>query len=435
MGLTGEANEIASALSRNAYVPPGGFSKWATAAAAAKAGTGTATVWGLGASIVDGGTVVADVMTDGYFAQWRQAKVNAGYPIHGDTLLSTKAVQYQALATSTTGFPFVYDAAPNGTTPWGFYGPFTVPIWSTTVTLPLIHYVHPSVALGYNARSLRIFYWDPGSQDGGISGSGATWHYNVDGANDATVTLTGSNTIKTIDITNLANSAGHTLNFGNQSAGGAMMLIGVASYPGIAVSTTGVHYSWFSQNGGFSLGDLGRTDLFWPSDRIARFIGTTSTAALFTPSSTLSPPFAPDLCFIDVFDDMPNVGTATYAGATPSFSIHGLPPDAHLHVLRRICQALRRKSTGCDIVHHMPNFADGTVSDTAPGASYNLQNAWHYYLPQYQLAQLNGHGYLNTDAEWGGLGLTLGYLSAGNPHPTKAGFTDIANRIASRLGL
>jgi hypothetical protein len=420
---------------KNGYIPPGGFSKWAAALAAAKAGTSTATAAGIGASIIAGGTAVADVMTDGWWAQWRQDGINSGWPIHGDTLLPTTSSQYQSAMSSSSGFPFTYDAAPNATIPWDFLGPFTVPKWSTTVTLPLVHYTHPSVALGYNARSFRIFYFDPGNQDGGPSGSGATWHFNTDGANDTTVTLTGSNTVKSVDVTGLSNAAGHVLNFGNQSVGSVMLIVAIASYPTATIPTSGVHFAWFSMCGGFTLGDLARRDKFYPANRLARLIGTNSTAALFTPAAALSPPFAPDLAFIDVFDDINFPGASgTFTGSTPNFTVNGLPPGAYLHGLRRLVQALRRKSTGCDIVHHMPSLPDGEVSDINPGAANLLQNAWHYYKDQYEVAIMNGHGFVNTDGEWAELGNASGFLNASNPHPNKVGMTDIKARV-HRLGL
>jgi hypothetical protein len=423
------------AIPRNAFVPPGGFRSWTAVLAKARAGTGIATAMAFGASIAAGGTQVTDILTKSYWALWRQTKINAGYAIHGDSFLPTNSAAWNSGVVASV-FPFVMDVTPLA---WGFYGPFICPVWATATTMPLMHATHPSTALGYNARSARFYYFDLGNQDGGVSAVGRTAHVDIDGAGDQTITALGDNLIHYKEFTNLSNAANHVLNFGNQGAANiATAPIAVAWYPSTSVPTTGVHYAWFAVNGGYTVADLIRTDGQYPQYRPERLIGPSNAAVPFTPSAALSPPFAPDLVFFDIFDDISWVNRTGAFGSTPNTTVSGLNPAAYLHGLRRITQALRAKPTGCDIVHHMPNLPAGLVSDTTPLATYQLQHSWHYYATTFQLAQLNGHGLLNTDAEWGELAQTNGYMPSGtdiDPHPTNAGMLDIANRIASRLGL
>jgi hypothetical protein len=415
----------------NAVVPSDGFRAWTAALDRVIAGTGIATVWGFGASIVAGGTATTDVMTKPYFPLWRANK-RLTYATHGDTFLPSSSANFNSLVTYSV-VPWTMDVTP---TVWGYYGPFIVPVWTTITTMPLCHATHASAALGYNARSARLFYFDAGNQDGGVSTVGRTWSANIDGGANTNVTELGDNLIHTIDFTNLTNAANHVLNIGNQGSGAiAAVPIAVAWYPTVTIPTTGIHYVWAGIPGSFSLFDLARMDQLLPADRIARFIGPSNAAAPFTPNAALSPPFAPDLVFLDVFDDMAFVNVPTASGSTPSFTVNGGPPSVYLHGLRRVIQALRQKSTGCDVVHMMPNFPNSVTSDTQPGAVYQLQNAFHYYEVQKRVAELNGHGWLNTDAEWGERGLALGFLNAGNPHPNDAGHADIYARIGSRLGL
>lgn len=426
----------------NAYIPPGGFSKWSAALQGAVAGGAPAVAWGYGASIVAGGTQVTDMLTKPYFALWRQTKINQGYAVHGDTMQPTYSANFNS-AVTYSAVPFTFDVNPQSwsaavTAGPGFLAPWPVPTWSTATTNPLVHYIHPSTALGYNARSLRIFYYDA------VGLVGRTWTA-IETVDSVThnVTDLGDGLIHFVDFTNLSDAPNHRLNIGNQGAASiAVCPIAVASYPTTTIpSTGGIHYGWFGVPGNYSLSDIGYSGAV-PADRIAQLIGPSNASAPFTPAANLSPPFGPNLVFIDVFDDMTAVlpnGPANSA-STPAFTVTGGSPSVVLQHLSRVVQSFRRKvdannKSVTDIVHHIPNFPDGNVSDTVPGATYQLWNAWEYYMGMKYLAELMGNGWLNTDAEWGEMGLALTFLNAGNPHPTNAGHLDIANRIASRLGL
>lgn len=418
----------------NAFIPSGGFSKWQAALTKAGQGTGVATAAAYGASIIAGGTAITDMLTKSYWALWRQAKINAGYGIHGDTMLFTASANFNTNVTYSA-VPFTFDQGTTWVAAGAMVGPWPVPTTSVQTTIPIVHYTHPSTALGYNARSIRLFYFDAASVNG------RTWSANIDGGANSNVTGSGDNTIHTLDFTGLTNAANHVLNIGNQgSANICVVPLAVASYPTTtipsATASGGIHYCWWGVPGSFSLSDVQNRGGIVP-DLLALLIGPSNSPAPYTANAALSPPFAPDLLFLDVFDDMsfvlPN-GPGNSTSTTP-FTVTGGSPSTYLHGLRRIAQSVRQKSTGCDVVHHIPNFPDGVVSDNNPGATYQLQNAWHYYQAQKYIAEMFGHGWLNTDAEWGERGDTLTFLTGNNPHPTNAGHNDIFTRIGSRLGL
>lgn len=431
---------------RNAYLPPGGFQSWNTALAAAIAGKGVATAWWMGGSIAAGGSVVANVISDAYPAIWAKSLLaRTGAARHGDTFFPMMSAAWNATANMPQA-PFVMDLAATSWFPIGsFYSPLYVATGVTLAT-PQFHYRHPSTALGYRARSFRVFYWSFGNQDGGAAAGVNTFQWNLNGGAAQTVNLTATqdNFIKSFDVTSAtpgwSDTNDQVINFGNQSAAVSMAIIAVASYPGpLGPGLSGVHFGWAAANGFFCLGDLGDKSGQYPSDKPARVIAPIGAVAPYVPNPAMSPPFAPDLVLIDAFDDLlfPNQNGAT--ASVPVFTNKFLAADAYDHVLRQFVQAFRRKPSGCDFVHMMPNFPTGVVSDSnPPGANFHLDNAWLYYEKMWALAQFNGHGWLNTDNEWRELAATgFGsvFLSGTNPHPTLAGMQDIASRMSSRLGL
>jgi hypothetical protein len=415
-------------------LPTDALTPWQSALARARAGTGIATVMMLGASTAEGSAGVTDVMTKSGFYQWRGLKAQS-YPTFGDFSRSTMSAAHTGLA-SATGFPFTHDQPAIS---YSLIGPWWLPTWNA-VGSQLMHYTHPTQAFGYRGRSFRVYYWDPGVQDGGPDiGAGRTWTWNLNGgANQVIPALGRTNTIKYIEITSAtpgwSDTDNQVINFVTQSVAGACLIIGVLSCPGIVIGGSGICYVQAGQTGD-CLGDLGNIAPInvYPADKLARLIAPNEAAPLFTPNPLLSPPFAPDLAFIEPFDDAVAVlsaGGLLAAAAIPNYTVNGVYPDEYLHLLRRITQSLRGKSTGCTTVHALPNFPDGITSDVNPGA-IPTNNVWHYFWAHKTAAELNDDILVKTDPDWNERGLALGFLSPGNPHPNDAGALNRAQKWAS----
>lgn len=406
----------------NIYVPDKALVPWQTALAAALAGTGIASVMFAGASTSQAGSAVSNVITKSTPAQWRQDKINSGYPLGGDFFISTYSAAWSNNP-APNGWPFVNNIAPNA---WLSAGPWWVPQYNTagvTLATAQMSYVHPSTDLGYNARSLRVYYYDP-SGAGGFSFKINTAQSEI-GA--TVVTLLGDERIHFVDFIGLPNSAGNSLFFGNQSNGVDMLIIGVLACPGTAISTKGVFYTRTGNNG-HCMGDLAYTGNTHPSDKIARYIGPSNAAPPFTPDPTLAAVFSPDLFILEPLDDFAVVspGTTTTIGVAPTVTPNGWAADRYLDGLRRMTQAVERKPSGCTVVHELFNVVNNAVSDTTIAAAFEPQNAWEYFEVTDSWARRSGHIVSYTDANWKSLGVTYGFLTPGNPHPNDlgAGFGD-----------
>ncbi|HLY52566.1 MAG TPA: hypothetical protein VKQ31_06115, partial [Steroidobacteraceae bacterium] len=187
----------------NAQVAADGMLAWQNAKAKSQLSVGAvpATLMIIGASIT-GGTTIANILTQSYFADIRATK-QASYSTNGDTFPPLFSASWNAANNMGTTPPFTHSVAP---TLWAPTGPLWVAAYSqtgTSLAAPLFIYTHPTAALGYRALSFRIFYWDPGTADGGAGGNSATWQYNVNGGAAQTVALSanGANcVIRFVDI-------------------------------------------------------------------------------------------------------------------------------------------------------------------------------------------------------------------------------------------
>jgi len=168
------------------YAPVGWDTNWQNALASASTSPCSAIV--LGASLEMGGSASTDIMTKSWWALWCKGIINRGFTRYGDFLSPMHSAAYSSLTVSA--WPFVMDLAP---TQWSV-GPNSGPFFPAQYTPlnngsnPLMHYVHPTAALGYRGRSFDIVYFDP------TGASGASWTFNVNGGTAQTIpNMTGGN--------------------------------------------------------------------------------------------------------------------------------------------------------------------------------------------------------------------------------------------------
>ncbi len=425
------------------YIPPAGFPNITAALNRARTGQGTATFGALGASITGlgaGGTACSDLLTKPYGVLQRSALIAAGYPINGDTMLPTASAAYNNAVAYSSGPPFVMDVAPLA---WqllnAWLGPWPAPVWTTITTMPLMHFTHPSAALGYNARAFVLYCLHP------TGTAGRTAHIqDLSGGNDTLITSLGDGLVHGALIQGLADTPNQGIRFGNQGAASiAVVPLCVGSFRSPApTGASGVHWLWSGVPGSFTFADLACTAGSGMVGKIEGYIGPATAAPLYTANANLNPPFNCDLYYVDLGDDIVTVGANWQTlNANPALEVSGAAPDVTMLALDRIAALGQFKPA--DVVVHWPNLPNSLLSDTNPSAvTYALSNKRAFQQMVFSIAQQAQWGIINTDARWGDKGGTLAnalgtFLQAAgtNPHPTDAGHFDIYHNGIQPLGL
>lgn len=430
----------------NASVAADGMLSWQNAKAKSQLSvtnpTPTPAVLGIIGASITGGNTIANILTQSYFANIRSSK-QGSYSTNGDTFPPLFSASWNSANNMGATPPFTHSVAP---TLWAPTGPLWVAAYSqtgTSLAAPLFFYTHPTAALGYRALSFRIFYWDPGTADGGAGGNSATWQFNLNGGAAQTVTLSpnGANClIRFVDVTSAtpgwANQDNQVLNFGNQSANSSCQIIAIASYsatsPTAANANGGIHYVWFGM-AGLCMGDLAFKGNAQPSDKMARFKGPSNAAAPFTANAALSPPFAFDGLILDALDDLVAPNTTANLNTTPNTKVTLLSASAYRHALRELTDAVRSKPTGCSVLHHIPSLPVGVVSDVN-SSPLQLENREHYADVVRGVAGTR-QSWVDSDETWHDNGFTSGFQPNNSPHPTPLGMQNISGRMLSSTPL
>jgi lysophospholipase L1-like esterase len=245
-----------------------------------------------------------------------------------------------------------------------------------------------------------------------IDWSVGNFTYTVDGGATQTVTIastTSPQTLRRTQITGLANTT-HTVVCTGQSVGLGCLLLGCATYKS---RTAGLRFGWTAINGAT--------------------VGTYTSSAIPTQQyfvwqgrSGASPtgfgfPGQPDLAIIAL-----GINDCVGGGVT------GFALEGYQGALRRICQALRRGNANCSILFMANSNPDGDNSELTTGFSNAI--SWPMYVDRmlniaidYNAALVNFH------SKWGELGVTNGFQTAADPHPTDAGHADIDTTLSAIL--
>lgn len=237
------------------------------------------------------------------------------------------------------------------------------------------------------------------------------WTYTVDGGATQTVTIasvTSPQTFRRTQITGLSNTT-HTVVCTGASAGFAHMLSGVATYKS---RTTGLRFGW-CHTAGFSAATYVAGSI--PTGNGQWYVWQGQSGASATGFGF---PSQPDLAIIAL-------GINDSTGG-------GYPIEGYQAAMRKLCQALRRGKQDCSILFVANSNPDGDNSELT--TTFVNANQWPLYIDRmlniaidYNCALVNFH------AKWGELGLSNGFQTIANPHPTVNGCIDINATLAAIL--
>lgn len=362
---------------------------WDTGWKAAKAAAATTPAWmtGIGDSFMHG-AYATDWHLTGWFGQLKTKFSAAGYGTHADFWpISSNLVRNPSM---TGTIPFVITSTGIS---WAQNGFGELPIW-TGAGVGSITFTAP-----YACTALDLVYVDSSQGVG-------TWTYTVDGGAPVTVTTVGSNTVKRIQLTGLANSA-HTIVCASQSGNFVLQFCGVSTYAG----TTGVGYGRLAYSGATTVAGIGQTG-FKPSDKPAAYAGLAASAVF------AGFPLAPHLAIVALGI---NDNTA------------GIGLDAYRQTLRRLSQALRRGRPDVSIMFVINSVANGVTSDQTSNFFGNPTQWPLYQQVQRQVAAEFNAAVVDFQAKWGETAVASGFTALAQGHPAQAGHDDMATTIYAVL--
>jgi hypothetical protein len=243
-------------------------------------------------------------------------------------------------------------------------------------------------------------------------GSGTFTVTDSGGAHTATAVTTVTQAVFTYSG---AFSSGSTITISGASAGNVVYLAGISTF----ASSTGVGFVRSGFGGqkiidlgtgyGHGAGGIGKTS--FPTDKIALWSGNTNTTYPY--NTGLGFPTQPNLAIIEHgINDLQN-------SAPRVFEV----------TCRRLIAALRRGNPNLSFAWIWPGMTDMPYTDDFSG---NVGPQVSIYKDLAKAVVLNyGGAFLDVDTAWGQNGVTNGYRTVGNIHPTNLGHTYIANLIGS----
>ena len=248
-----------------------------------------------------------------------------------------------------------------------------------------------------------------------------TWQYKLDGAANVTVTTTLTNTLVKISLTGLANTT-HTVAVGWQSKGNELGSLYAVCYPS-GPSAAGIGYARYANSGWQASQMVGLSGS--PQDQIRLWSGVNPLGdgtALLAANLTAGFPTQPHLAIVEF-------GLNDTSGAKN--------PDDYLTVLERYTRAFRAGVANASVLFVIAFAPDTFTSDVGSGGSTFIPRssaAFTYarYVGQiYDLARLYNCAVVSFPAKWGSLPFNAGLMPASGPHPTDAGYADMATEILS----
>lgn len=266
--------------------------------------------------------------------------------------------------------------------------------------------------------------------------TGGTWKYNVDnaaggglvtvGPGSTTVPPNGWVSAYRVPITGMSNAV-HTIRMGASSVQGGLACTGVAIYDPTNNKTRGIGAVHYAANG-YRMLDYVVSTGNDPVDRVNQWQGTYKSNSTTTVATGFGFPVLAHLAVVMLGINDCALTTSAVSGGTVQFR----------HALRRFIQALRRgtdttASGGgpCSVLLVVNPNPDASNSDMTSGW-FGQSHNWGLYVEEiYKVAQAYNCGVVNIHARWSELGVTKGFVSTTDPHPTFAGHADIAGVLSS----
>lgn len=262
-----------------------------------------------------------------------------------------------------------------------------------------------------------------------------TWGFTIDGGKGGSPTVTGATWNGTIwQVTDTAaalfekvtvrglSAGSHTIAWGWASAiSGVPMMWGISLYQSTTAGIGFVRSAYPSRRmvdlatpAGGHTGYAGSASSF-PQDKIALWSGQNITAGTASISPTpFGFPTQPSLAFIGfgVNDTASGINVQTFRRA----------------LLQRI-RSYRRGQTNANIMVIANCFPDGYYSDASTG--HTGLNYPIYKAAMREVALANNCAYLDVDSLFGQSAFGAGLVTTSDLHPTAAGYTLMANTIAT----
>jgi hypothetical protein len=280
------------------------------------------------------------------------------------------------------------------TTPAGGFGQYLEYV-SSSASYPLISFYSPTPC-----SRIDIYYWDS------TGASGQTWTCAGDvNAQSVTITLAGSNSMKTQTFNFADSTKTHFVLMGNPSNGSSMRILGFGVYQPNFATNTGLAFSRCSPGGDGYAFNYGAGAVIPPS-----------SGGLTQWNASTPIPYGSDLNILVANDDL----------------ISGVGLDSSARCLELIIKALRKGNQGCSIIIVLP----APTGDLSDGAT-QLYAPVQYWLNNMRMIQQLSESYnclcVNIMDWWSSLGLELAYQVTNNNHPTDLGHQNIADMLMQVL--
>jgi hypothetical protein len=375
--------------------------------------------------------------------------VNAGYIANGwpdklrEMILTTANTPvlygdfypFWAYTPGSGGLDFLYEgfgAVLGGSAEYeGGFGtlltPGTITNWFQTVSTGQIPGWSKGLVTGFD-----IVYYDYGvctwgfDIDGGQGGTptvvGAVWNGTTMYANTTVGGGPGSGQVKKVTVRGLT-AGTHVIRYGQVSATGSMMPIGMSLFTGATTGVGFVRNCYAARRmvdaatpAGVGIGYANQASAF-PADRISLWSGAGQTTG--TVQITPVPfgfPTQPSLAFI---------GWGINDAAT------WINPQSFADALERRIIAIRRGVPNANIVIVAHAYPDNRNSDN--NLAGNGGHWGRYKAVMAALAASYSCAYVDIDSRWYGNPVAQGFMVSGDVHPTNAGNLNIAQIISEMI--
>lgn len=388
-----------------AYLP----TNWDTAWVAAKAASASTPAWALflGDSITFGQNASNSMTTT--WAELLRTSLLTKYSLYGDFYpMWAYCASYNTAFAGTAPFANLSSSLAAVEAGYGRAIIINGGVY-TTFTTP-----------GSNVVAMDLVYLDYAT----ASGAGAMT-YSVDGGTAVTVATTNSSSpttaqVKKVSITGLT-AGTHTLKITSGTTSNNCIILGVSCY---ASTTSGLGFVRNAYPGmrGVDLataagGNTGAGSVFSsPPDKISLWQGQSPGGSSPTTPTGFGFPTQPSLAIINLAVNDTSLGSGYMA---------------YQSALVRMVRALRRGQNNCSIAFLCNNFPDDINSDNPVAGRGQLYPTYKNIMRQ--VADMYNCAFVDIDSKWGEYGLTDGFQTSGNLHPTDAGYADIATVLEGIL--